>query len=157
MTLAFAALESVSPTEEGALKLDAENADTVGRYHDGTFSHGQQSLFIHNGLRFYDGSLPHGRWGGKSVRGVRHDRLARHDGQAVHRLWGWLDGSAYAPTITYQTFSDLCGATASLAVEDALAMEEAAGLSLRRYLLRRGLVFHDGTEKHGFREDQYAL
>ena len=159
--LKFGQTESIRPAEEGDLTVSAEGGETVGRYHDGSFSHGQRQLFVRNGLRFYDGSLPHGTWneygGGKEVRGVRHDGLCRHDGSAGHTLWGWLAGSAHAPDITYQALADLCAASAGMTAEDALPVEESAGLALRRYLLRRGAAFYDGAQQHVFREDSYAL
>ena len=155
--LRFGQPESIRPAEEGDLTVSAESGETVGRYHDGSFSHGQRQLFIRNGLRFYDGSLPHGTWGGKEVRGVRHDGLCRHDGSAGHTLWGWLAGSAYAPDITYQALADLCSASAGMSAEDALPVEEDAGLELRHYLLRRGSFFYDGAQQHIFREERYAL
>lgn len=159
--LRFGQTESIRPAEEDGLTVSVESAETVGRYHDGSFSHGQQRLFIHNSRYFYDGSLPHGTWneygGGKEVRGVRHDGLCRHDGSSGHTLWGWLAGSAYALDITYQAFADLCIASAGMSAEDALPVMEDAGLALRRYLLRRGSVFYDGAEQHSFKEERYAL
>ena len=44
-----------------------------------------------------------------------------------------------------------------MTAEDALPVGEDAGLTLRRYLLRRGAVFYDGAQQHVFREDSYAL
>lgn len=155
--LRFAQTESIRPAEDGGLTVSAESGETVGRYHDGSFSHGQRQLFIRGGLRFYDGSLPHGTWGGKEVHGVRHDGLCRHDGSAGHTLWGWLAGSVHAPDITYQTLADLCAASAGMSVEDALPVGEDAGLALRRYLLRRGSALYDGAQQHIFREECHAL
>lgn len=159
--LRFAQTESIRPAEDDDLTVSAESGETVGRYHDGSFSHGQRQLFIRGGLRFYDGSLPHGTWNeygvGKEVHGVRHDGLCRHDGSAGHTLWGWLAGSAHAPDITYQTLADLCAASAGMSVEDALPVGEDAGLALRRYLLRRGSALYDGAQQHIFREERHAL
>lgn len=157
LTLHTQLTENLFFSEQLATAVTTESGESIGRYHDGSFSHGQSSLFIHNGVRFYDGSLPHGQWGGMDVRAVRYDRVAVHNGEAVHNLWGWQQSSAHRPAITYQTLSDFCTVQAGMAAEDHFALNDEADLTLRRYKLRFGAFLYDNSQRHDYQEEHYAL
>lgn len=147
---------TVRETVETALGVAA--VDEVGRYHDGSVSHGQRSISLHNGTFFHDDSRLRGQFGGRAdFSGVRHDRRARHDGTALHSLWGWFSTAGeLALVFTYSTLSDRCvvtlrmGGTAGMA--DSFIMAEAVDVRVLRYTLHNGATAHNSGPQYGGKE-----
>ena len=147
---------AVGEAVETALGVTA--FDEVGRYHDGGMTHGQRYVSLRKGAFFHDGSRLRGPFGGRAdFRGVRHDRRARHDGTALHSLWGWLSTAGErAPVFTYSALSDRCAVTlcmegtASLA--DVFTLADAVDVRVLRYTLHNGAAAHNSGPQYGGKE-----
>ena len=147
--------DSVTVREEVETRLEVSALDEVGRYHDGGISHGQRYISLRNGAFFHDGSRPRGQFGGRTdFSGLRHDRRARHDGTALHHLWGWLPTAGEsAPVFTYATLSDVCAVAVSTAgMEDAFTLTEDVTVRVLRYTLHDGTAFHNSGPRYGGKE-----
>lgn len=144
--------------ESVATALNVNARDEVGRYHDGSITHGQRYISLHNGAFFHDGSRSHGPFGGRAdFSGVRHDGRSRHDGQARHSLWGWLPKAGErAPVFTYATLSDVCAVAVRLegtaGMEDAFSLTEDVAVRVLRYTLHNGTAFHNSGPQYGGKE-----
>ena len=147
---------AVGEAVETALGVTA--FDEVGRYHDGGMTHGQRYVSLRKGAFFHDGSRLRGPFGGRAdFRGVRHDRRARHDGTALHSLWGWLSTAGErAPVFTYSALSDRCAVTlcmegtASLA--DVFTLADAVDVRVLRYTLHNGAAAPNSGPQYGGKE-----
>lgn len=156
--LSASSRDSVDVRDDVETRLEVTALDEVGRYHNGGISHGQRYLSLRNGTFFHDGSRPRGQFGGRTdFSGVRHDRRARHDGTALHSLWGWLSTAGeLAPVFTYSTLSDRCavtlrmGGTAGMA--DSFIMAEAVDVRVLRYTLHNGATAHNSGPQYGGKE-----
>lgn len=150
--------ESVNVREDVETRLAVSVLDEVGRYHDGGISHGQRYLSLRSGAFFHDGSRLRGQFGGReNFSGVRHDRRARHDGIALHRLWGWLSTAGnLAPVFTYSTLSDVCAVTLNMGgtagMEDSFTLAEAVDMRVLRYTLHNGAAAHNSGPQYGGKE-----
>lgn len=144
--------EVLDVREDVETRLEVTALDEVGRYHDGSITHGQRYISLHNGAFFHDGSHGRGPFGGRAdFSGVRHDGRARHDGQARHSLWGWLPKAGErAPVFTYATLSDVCAVAVSTAgMEDAFTLTEDVTVRVLRYTLHDGTAFHNSGPRYG--------
>lgn len=141
-----------------ATALNVSVVDTVGRYHDGSLSHGQRLISIRNGAFYHDGSRLRGQFGGNAgFCAMRHDGHARHNRSAAHALWGWLaTAGEYAPVFTYQALSDVYAATLRMEgadnMKDAFTLSDAMGVSVMRYTLHNGKANHGGEPHYGGKE-----
>ena len=150
--------EVVDVREDVETRLEVTALDEVGRYHDGSISHGQRYLSLRNGMFFHDGSRPRGQFGGRAdFSGLRHDRRTRHDGTALHHLWGWLPTAGeLAPVFTYATLSDVCAVSLSMkgaaGMEDAFTLTEDVTVRVLRYTLHNGTAFHNSGPQYGGKE-----
>ena len=144
--------------ESVATALNVTARDEVGRYHDGSITHGQRYISLRNGAFFHDGSRSRGPFGGRAdFSGVRHDGRARHDGTARHSLWGWLPTAGQrAPVFTYATLSDVCAVAVSMegaaGMEDAFSLTEDVTVRVLRYTLHNGTAFHNSGPQYGGKE-----
>ena len=144
--------------ESVATALNVTARDDVGRYHDGSITHGQRYISLRNGAFFHDGSHSRGPFGGRAdFSGVRHDGRSRHDGQARHSLWGWLPKAGErAPVFTYATLSDVCAVAVRLegtaGMEDAFSLTEDVAVRVLRYTLHNGTALHNSGPQYGGKE-----
>ncbi len=148
--------DSVNMTDGGSPQtLGVAIRDEAGRYHDGSITYGQRYVSLYSGALFYDGSRQWNPYGGRAdFSGLRYDGRARHDGTALHSLWGWLDTAGeLAPVFTYATLSDVCAASLRMAgMEDDLTLSDAASLRVLRYTLHDGAALYDGNARCGGEE-----
>lgn len=156
--LSASSRDSVDVRDDVETRLEVTALDEVGRYHNGGISHGQRYLSLRNGTFFHDGSHSRGPFGGRAdFSGVRHDRRARHDGAALHHLWGWLPTAGEcAPVFTYATLSDVCAVAVRLegtaGMEDAFTLTEDVTVRVLRYTLHNGTAFHNSGPQYGGKE-----
>lgn len=156
--LSASSRDSVDVRDDVETRLEVTALDEVGRYHNGGISHGQRYLSLRNGTFFHDGSRPRGQFGGRTdFSGLRHDRRARHDGTALHHLWGWLPTAGErAPVFTYATLSDVCAVAVRLegtaGMEDAFSLTEDVTVRVLRYTLHDGTSFHNSGPQYGGKE-----
>ena len=153
--LSASSRDSVDVRDDVETRLEVTALDEVGRYHNGGISHGQRYLSLRNGTFFHDGSRPRGQFGGRTdFSGVRHDGRSRHDGTALHHLWGWLPTAGErAPVFTYATLSDVCAVAVSTAgMEDAFTLTEDVTVRVLRYTLHDGTAFHNSGPRYGGKE-----
>lgn len=156
--LSASSRDSVDVRDDVETRLEVTALDEVGRYHNGGISHGQRYLSLRNGTFFHDGSRPRGQFGGRTdFSGLRHDRRARHDGTALHHLWGWLPTAGErAPVFTYATLSDVCAVAVRLegtaGMEDAFSLTEDVTVRVLRYTLHNGTAFHNSGPQYGGKE-----
>lgn len=156
--LSASSRDSVDVRDDVETRLEVTALDEVGRYHNGGISHGQRYLSLRNGTFFHDGSRPRGQFGGRTdFSGLRHDRRARHDGTALHHLWGWLPKAGErAPVFTYATLSDVCAVAVRLegtaGMEDAFSLTEDVTVRVLRYTLHNGTAFHNSGPQYGGKE-----
>lgn len=150
--------EVLDVREDVETRLKVTVLDEVGRYHDGSITHGQRYISLYNGAFFHDGSHSRGPFGGRAdFSGVRHDGRSRHDGQARHSLWGWLPKAGErAPVFTYATLSDVCAVAVRLegtaGMEDAFSLTEDVTVRVLRYTLHDGTAFHNSGPRYGGKE-----
>ena len=150
--------EVLDVREDVETRLKVTVLDEVGRYHDGSITHGQRYISLYNGAFFHDGSHSRGPFGGRAdFSGVRHDGRSRHDGQARHSLWGWLPKAGErAPVFTYATLSDVCAVAVRLegtaGMEDAFSLTEDVTVRVLRYTLHNGTAFHNSGPQYGGKE-----
>lgn len=156
--LSASSRDSVDVRDDVETRLEVTALDEVGRYHDGSITHGQRYISLYNGAFFHDGSHSRSPFGGRAdFSGVRHDGRSRHDGQARHSLWGWLPKAGErAPVFTYATLSDVYAVAVRLegaaGMEDAFSLTEDVTVRVLRYTLHDGTAFHNSGPRYGGKE-----
>ena len=156
--LSASSRDSVDVRDDVETRLEVTALDEVGRYHDGSITHGQRYISLYNGAFFHDGSHSRSPFGGRAdFSGVRHDGRSRHDGQARHSLWGWLPTAGErAPVFTYATLSDVYAVAVRLegaaGMEDAFSLTEDVTVRVLRYTLHDGTAFHNSGPRYGGKE-----
>lgn len=152
--LAAVCREAVTVGEAASASLTADVRDEIGRYHDGSLSHGQRTINLHNGAFFHEGSRRRGFSGGRpDFRSVRHDSRPAHDGTACYRPWGWRpEAGEHAPAFTYQTLSDQCAASLATTPADSFSLSSALALTVLRFERHAARAVHNGNIRYAGKE-----
>jgi hypothetical protein len=126
--------ETVPVRESPAVSVSPCLLDEPWHRHDGLVSHGQRYA---------------GAGGMEEFFGVRHDGRSGYDGNALHRLWGWLPASPHAPLFLYDAPSDRHAAAVAAAWTDDSPIEDDMAALVWRFTLHGGKAAHDGVPGYG--------
>ena len=134
--------------------LNVTARDDVGRYHDGSITHGQRYISLRNGAFFHDGSRSRGPFGGRAdFSGVRHDGAPGMTARPGIVCGVGCPRRGNAPWCSPMPRCPTCAVAVSMegaaGMEDAFSLTEDVTVRVLRYTLHNGTAFHNSGPQYG--------
>lgn len=142
VSVAPALADDLSPKELCHAAAGIAATDWFGHAYDGSITHGQKLVGVHDGKNLHDGKFVSGPYDGmRNYSRMLHDGASSHDGCALHQLWS-------DALFSYRALCDSGDTRIEASFRDNFGLVDDFSLSIIRHSFHNGIFTHNASKPH---------